>query len=221
MDPIEISEIIRTNRKSIGLEVRAGGKLIIRAPHRVSASRIAQVIEKKRNWILTKQKLLQDYHAEKVDTKKDTFYYMGKEYPVEASNSAEKQIDFQDRFIIQSDLLPFKQELMVHWYKFQAKIYLIKRTMELSQSHGVKINQVKISSARRRWGSCSSNRNINLAWRMIQLPKDIIDYVIIHELAHINEMNHSKQFWLRVEEMMSDYKSKEKWLKNNSHKFTI
>ena len=81
-----------------------------------------------------------------------------------------------------------------------------------------KVNKVKLKYTRSNWGSCSSNKNINLSTRLLMAPADVLDYVIIHELSHLKEMNHSKRFWSIVKNIMPDYKEKEAWLKTNGYK---
>ena len=80
------------------------------------------------------------------------------------------------------------------------------------------IKSVKLKHTHSRWGSCSHQGNINLSTRLLFAPSDVIDYVIIHELAHLVEFNHSERFWKIVENIMPDYKAKERWLKENSEK---
>ena len=79
------------------------------------------------------------------------------------------------------------------------------------------INDVKLKLNLSNWGSCSLQRNINLSSRLLFAPEDVRDYVMVHELAHLKEMNHSRRFWSIVEAVMPDYKQKEKWLKENGH----
>lgn len=79
------------------------------------------------------------------------------------------------------------------------------------------INAIRLKRNQSNWGSCSSNRNLNFSTRLLFAPSDVIDYVIIHELAHLKEMNHSAKFWNIVANVMPDYKSKERWLKENGH----
>jgi predicted metal-dependent hydrolase len=74
---------------------------------------------------------------------------------------------------------------------------------------------VRITSAKTRWWSCTSQRNLNFSFRLILTPPEIIDYVICHELAHLREMNHSRQFWLEVSKMDMEYKRHDAWLKKN------
>ena len=80
-----------------------------------------------------------------------------------------------------------------------------------------KINTIRLKRNQSNWGSCSSNRNLNFSTRLLFAPSDVIDYVIVHELAHLKEMNHSPKFWNIVAGVMPDYKKKEHWLKENGH----
>lgn len=91
-----------------------------------------------------------------------------------------------------------------------------KRVHELNEEHfGKKIEKIKMKYTSSNWGSCSSSGNINLSSRLLFAPQEVIDYVIIHELAHTFEMNHSAKFWKLVHNAMPSYKEKEKWLKKN------
>ena len=93
---------------------------------------------------------------------------------------------------------------------------IVRRVMELNHLHFQKtINSVNLKFNRSNWGSCSTKKNVNLSTCLLFAPDDVIDYVIIHELAHLVEMNHSSRFWALVENAMPDYKEKEQWLKEN------
>ena len=106
-------------------------------------------------------------------------------------------------------------------YKKTAKNYIPLRVQELALIHCLEYNNLRITSAKTRYWSCSSKRNLNFTYRLILMPKEVIDYVIIHELAHLKQMNHSKAFWDEVKIMMPDYKKHEKWLKENSDLYSI
>jgi len=104
-------------------------------------------------------------------------------------------------------------------YKKKAKKYIPNRTIEVAKQYQIKFNTIKITSAKTRWGSCTSKRNLNFSYRLILCPEKVIDYVICHELAHLKEMNHSKKFRREVERLMPDYKEHNKWLKDNASIF--
>ena len=102
-----------------------------------------------------------------------------------------------------------------HLRKLSAK-ELKARTLELSRLHGIAIARVSVRNQRSRWGSCSPHGTISLNWRLIQTPDFVCDYLILHELAHRKEMNHSTRFWQVVERLCPDYRDAERWLRQHS-----
>jgi predicted metal-dependent hydrolase len=97
-----------------------------------------------------------------------------------------------------------------------ARTCLIQRAYELAKHHCEKIRRVVVRNQKSRWGSCSYNGTISLNWRLIQLPAPVRDYIIVHELMHLRELNHSPRFWVEVAKACPDYRSAEEWLKQNS-----
>ncbi len=97
-----------------------------------------------------------------------------------------------------------------------AKPELSHRTLELAAAQGLEVRRVSVRNQRSRWGSCSANKTISLNWRLIQTPDEVRDYVIIHELMHLRQLNHSKRFWAHVEAACPEYREAERWLKENA-----
>ena len=97
----------------------------------------------------------------------------------------------------------------------RAKIELPARTWELAAVTGMDVKLVSVRNQRSRWGSCSANGTISLNWRLVQTPDLVRDYIIYHELMHLQEMNHSARFWARVEAVCPSWRDAEKWLKRN------
>lgn len=95
----------------------------------------------------------------------------------------------------------------------EAKKYIFPRVQELAELHGFSYEKIRITRAQTRWGSCSSRKTLSFSYRLMQHPKQCIDYVIIHELCHLRQMNHSAKFWQEVENIIPDYKKAEKLLK--------
>lgn len=93
---------------------------------------------------------------------------------------------------------------------------LVRRTRELASLYQLSIGRVTVRNQRSRWGSCSVKKTISLNWRLIQTPAFVRDYIILHELMHLREMNHSPRFWRQVEQVCPDYAKAETWLKQNS-----
>jgi len=97
-----------------------------------------------------------------------------------------------------------------------ARTDLVRRAEELAREQASQVKHIVVRNQRSRWGSCSCNGTISLNWRLIQLPDQVRDYIIIHELTHLRHLNHSPQFWREVERACPDYRAAEDWLKRNS-----
>jgi predicted metal-dependent hydrolase len=90
------------------------------------------------------------------------------------------------------------------------------RVLELAALHSLPVRRVTVRNQRSRWGSCSRHGTISLNWRLVQAPGFVSDYLVLHELAHLKEMNHSRRFWGEVARLCPDYREAERWLKQNS-----
>ena len=100
-------------------------------------------------------------------------------------------------------------------YRKKARKQLEDRAAYYAGLMGVTYNRITVRAAKTRWGSCSARGNLNFHWKLILMPPEVLDYVVVHELAHRREMNHSSRFWTEVERIMPDYKRRRKWLKEN------
>jgi len=89
------------------------------------------------------------------------------------------------------------------------------RCMWFSIMTGYSPSSLRITNARQRWGSCTYRGGLNFSWCLIQAPLEIVDYVIVHELVHLRQPDHSRKFWSKVEELMPDYQRRRKWLREN------
>jgi predicted metal-dependent hydrolase len=148
----------------------------------------------------------------------EKFLFMGKNYPLTYDKQRKKSIDFDgEKFIIDLKHRQKAEELFIKWYKTKARQIFHEKLESFSKETGLRYNALKINSAKSRWGSCSSKKNLNFSYRLIMTPEFVIDYVLLHELAHTVEMNHSKKFWEIVASIYPDYQKAEQWLKNNSY----
>ncbi|MBU0574542.1 MAG: M48 family metallopeptidase [Candidatus Margulisbacteria bacterium] len=103
--------------------------------------------------------------------------------------------------------------IFAKWFRNDAREMITERLERYSRQTGIRYNKVKITSAQSRWGSCTSRGNLNFSWRVMTLPLEVVDYVVVHELMHIVEMNHSKRFWSKVAGVLPDYKERRKRLR--------
>ncbi|MES3031321.1 MAG: SprT family zinc-dependent metalloprotease [Patescibacteria group bacterium] len=181
--------LIRSRRRSIALTISRDATLVVRAPLFVSKGYIDRLVEKKGEWIEKKQ----EYFRKRVVEKKDTrLMYLGEVNTIDFKNKKETE----------------------NWYKKKAREILTERIEYYSKLTGWTYRSMSINGAKTRWGSCGPRNTINFSWRLVMAPLTTVDYVIVHELAHIVEKNHSKKFWDKVREVMPDYKERQAVLKS-------
>jgi predicted metal-dependent hydrolase len=215
-----IDSVVRSKRRTLAIEISSTGKCIIRAPHRLSMRKIEQMIAEKEAWIQEKKTQLQKsapHTRAKRYTHGEQFWFLGEQYSLLIDYSQNKSLKLSESaLVLGAGHLTNPQAAFISWYKKQARTILEHKTRELAAKHHLTLKEIKITSAQKRWGSCSAQRNINYTWRLVMAPDEIIDYVVAHELAHTVHMNHGKNFWELVEAMYKDYKKARMWLKKNA-----
>ena len=225
MEEIKIRSIIRSKRKTFGLEITPEADLIVRVPMRASDKDIQKTVDKKIKWILAKQKVVRercDKKQPKTFSEGEYFFYLGNQCKLYIMDNASIPLHFDSgSFILSARHARNARDVFTKWYMRQAYDKFCQRTSFFSAVSGLRYRKISISNAKKRWGSCSGKDNLNFNWRLIMAPLDIIDYVVVHELAHIEEKNHSLNFWRKVENIIPDYRIKRKWLKENGHLLLI
>jgi len=217
---VEIKKIIRSKRKTISLQVSDEATLIVRAPFKVSEEIINRVILKHSNWIEKKKKEMQlrDIKFSKKEfVNGEGFLYLGNYYRLKLVENQENPLNFENGFFLSKDYLVGAKGIFIDWYKERAYEKISERVRWYAQKRGFKYNKINITNAQKRWGSCSHLGNLNFSWRLIMAPLPVIDYVIVHELLHLCEKNHSKAFWNKVKMLITNYKKHQEWLKKNGH----
>lgn len=178
--------LIRSKRKTVAIQLAPDGGLIVRAPERCPQSFIDGFVMEKRQWIEKKRQELARRETERKQGR--AVVADGFCYP---ETEAEEQI-----------------------FREQAAEIFAQKAAYYARQMGVAYQRITIRDQKTRWGSCSSKGNLNFNWRLVLAPVKVLDYVVIHELAHLKEMNHSSRFWGIVEEMMPDYRNQRKWLRD-------
>ena len=143
----------------------------------------------------------------------ETVLYLGKKYRLEIKKSDVEEIKFDGKFIIASVSVEKASKSFIKWYKKRAAEKIIPRVHYFAKNMGVQFNKVMISDLKYRWGSATPKDNLNFNWRLIKAPMFVIDYVIVHELAHFLESNHTTKFWNIVEVQAPNYLKAKNWLK--------
>jgi hypothetical protein len=223
MEDIRINEIVRSRRRTITLVVTSDSTLLVRAPLRASTSHIESVVKKKSAWI--RQKLFEVSQRPQAPAKEfvngEEFLYLGQTYKLCLVEQAAKDIELTDKLCLSARVKPIARFVLRRWYKAAALKVIGRRCQWYADAAGYKPVSIKITEARKRWGSCGSKGTLNFSWRLIMAPLEVIDYVVVHELSHLGQLNHSPAFWRRVADILPDYKKREQWLKENGGLLTI
>ncbi|MBL7130260.1 MAG: M48 family metallopeptidase [Candidatus Omnitrophica bacterium] len=224
MTEVSIEKIIRSKRKTLGLEVTRDAQLIIRAPEKISLGAIKRIVFKKQVWIKNKQVEVRKRHKHtepKEFVSGEGFLYLGDTYKLEFVDSVKEPIIFDKSFKISRKYLNHAKKILIDWYKARAIEKITERVKWYAYLSGIQYNIIKITNAKKRWGSCGAKGSLNFSWRLIMAPLKALDYVVIHEISHLAERNHSRNFWNKIKILMPDYEKYKYWLKENEHLLII
>jgi len=222
--------ITRKKRKTISIKISEGYEISISAPLFISDAKIKEIIKEKEIWISEKLRLIETKRKEKIDFK-EYILFLGNRYNLNIHNvkhNSVKIIFDKSNFNIyiperlsEEDKLNNTKQLLINWYKLQARKVFQERVSYYSNILKVSPKRIAIKDQKSRWGSCSSKGNINLNYRIIMAPIEIIDYVIVHEMCHLVYLNHSKEFWALVEKFFPNYLKCKEWLKINGNSLNL
>jgi predicted metal-dependent hydrolase len=196
--------------------------LVVVVPRCHGIRDVPGLLESKQRWIL---KNIARYNADLAPfdsnslNNGDLVPYLGQDHKVHIngghSNKCSVRLENNELFIEGQCDKGIATATLKQWLRSRATAYLQQRTSRMSADLGFRYNRIYIRGQRTLWGSCSGKGNISLNWKLIMFPPYIIDYVIIHELAHLKVMNHSKAFWNIVAALCPQWRTHRKWLKHH------
>ena len=211
-------KVIRSNRRTLSISINENAELIVRAPHQLSMNKIHDFINEKKKWVNRQQKIVNNRLSDS-SFDKDMALLLGSLYPIKVKTDQSKKLYFNgEEFLVRSSDQELIHSSLKKWYKKKFREVAIPRLTYFADKYNLSVNQVRIKEQKTLWGSCSSRNNINLNYLLIMAPMNVIDYVIIHELAHTTHRNHSSHFWKTVESMMPNFKEAKTWLKDYGYK---
>ena len=202
------------NKKNLSIKLDSNGELIVYAPIGMTIKYIEKILLSKEKWIITNINKIENSNI----NNNNTIYFLGRKFnsKIELSECDYIYLDGDVIFIKTKNLeISYIERLLSNWYKVQANVIIKERVKELSKKYCLFPSKLIIKNQKTRWGSCNSNKEIRLNWRLILMPYYVMDYIITHELCHLKHMNHSKDFWNLIDNYIRNYKEAEKWLKEN------
>lgn len=230
MDEFEFPvEVIRTDRKRSASIYLEGDGVKVRVPKGLPDGRVRDLIARKSPWIKRKLKdaELKAPPKPKEFISGETFSYLGRNYRLKVLSGDAPSLKLIGGYLEASISGSSKTQeeevrfLLVDWYRIHAQERLEEKTHRYARILQVEPNRVSIKDYKSRWGSCSTTGDIFYNWRIVMAPHRIVDYVVVHELCHLLEHNHSPAYWRHVERTLPGFRECREWLKQNSKRLQI
>lgn len=212
-------EVVRRNRKSSSLIVENDGTVKLIVPYDTLDKDIENIIESKRYWIYTKKAEFEHLNYSKVERKfvnGQGFLYLGSSYRLEIVEDLDADIKlYRGKFYIRRDKVDSGIEVFKAFYKEKGISRIAERVEYYKGMMGVNPNNLRVMELQNRWGSCTDKGNLNFNWKCMMAPLTIIDYIVVHELAHLKYKDHGVEFWNMIDKVMPDYEKRKSWLRDN------
>ncbi len=216
--------LIRSPRKSLGITIQRNNDIIIRAPEDCPIAIIDDFFNRKKLWIyqkLAEKRLIEDELPPKRYVNGEGFLYLGKSYRLQLVDNGPPLKLSRGYFELNRNYADRGRETFIDWYRKHA-LPIIKKRMDIYRPIlAVEPSDIRVLELKYRWGSCSSAGTINIHWKTILAPMPIVDYVVVHELVHLKEKNHTQRFREIMASVLNDYEKRKEWLKVNGNYLEI
>lgn len=243
----EVTFALRWSRKrrTVGITLYPDGRMVVAAPVGCSRRALEQSVRDKLPWVRRKIAQHAALPAKRPHAFADgeEFRYLGRRHRLvlaadgdggavpsrtgragdgahRADRGCAVRLD-RGRLILPAELAPQARAHLVEWYSVQARRRLPERVSHYARLMAVAPSSVQVKDLGRRWGTCDSHGRVRLHWQIVQFPARIGDYVVVHELAHLHELNHSGSFWDRVEQILPDYRQRKAWLRAHADEYSL
>ena len=222
----DITYILQKNdRKTGSIYVERDGRITVLVPKRTSNAEVEEILEQKRKWIYTSLAEWEDLNAARVAREfvnGEGFLYLGRSYRLRLVDEQDEPLALKQGYFCLCRAKNGKPEnAFKNFYRDKGLAKIQERIGKYQAKMGVQIENVRVIELQNRWASCSKHGNLNFHWKCVMAPLTILDYIIVHELAHLIHSNHSPAFWGEVEKVIPDYRERKEWLRKNGAGMTI
>lgn len=215
-------ELFFTQRKTLGITVHPDKRVTVCAPQNTSVTEVEKRLKKKGSWIIKQQREFDGYLPQLTPRRfvsGETHLYLGKRYRLKVIEDADEEVKLsRGRFYLRvkdKNDTKRKKRLLSKWYRQRAQKVFAQRLEECFpkiRRYDVPYPELKILTMEKRWGSCTTDGSVILNLKLIQAPKHCIDYVLVHELAHLKERHHNAAYYLLLDKMMPDWRERRQQL---------
>ena len=226
IDDLEFELRRSPKRRTVGITVDRDGELILHAPDDLPVEAITRIASDREIWIHSKLAAKEQLTAsvrEREYVSGEGFYYLGRSYRLRIVDDPDGSLLrlYRGRFELRRDQTDQGRDTFIRWYRSHAKPWIQKRLEPWIPRIGAEPSDIAIRSLGNRWGSCTPDGKLLFHWRAILLPPSIVDYLLVHELVHLQESLHTPDFWQRVERTLPDYQQHKHWLAHRGAEYTI
>jgi predicted metal-dependent hydrolase len=214
-------KIVRSpKRKTLTITVERDRAIVVHAPQSTSEETVHRLVDTKRQWIFEKLHHTQKYQDRihppgKEVVNGESAPYLGRDYRIEIAETKSGEVELSRVFMVPVSHQSKRRNALKAWYTARAKETILPRVEQAARELGVTFKAAKIVDNQYRWGSCTVNSSVNFNWRLIKAPMFVIDYVVVHELAHLLENNHTPRFWNIVRANSPTMAKAKTWLKEH------
>ncbi len=215
-----ISYTVQTHPRARSLKIKilpTGEVVVVKPKHGWFFKSMDQFVQENAEWIQKHVAKMKSHHRETAKATNEVLIF-GKTYQKKIIFSAKQKIGVSiegENLVINpvTETTASVEKALTQFFKSTVEKYILPRTLQLGKVMNIQFKDITLRQQKTRWGSCSSQGNLNFNWRLVHSPPEVIDYVIIHELAHRKEMNHSHRFWEIVRKYDPEYLKHRGWLK--------
>jgi len=212
-------KLAKSDRKTASIYIERDGSISVLAPDKWSLNQIEEVLEQKRPWIYRGLAEWEDLNATRVTREfvsGEGFLYLGRTYRLRIVEKQKIPLSLKEGyFYLRSDATERPYETFKEFYRTKGQKKVLGRVEYYKTKMGVEPGDVRVMELQNRWASCSENKNLNFHWKCLMAPLRIVDYIVVHELAHLTYRNHTDAFWGEVDKVMHDYRERKEWLRQH------
>ena len=213
--------LIRSRRKTASIYIERDGKVSVLVPEKLTARQVEDILESKRKWIYQSLAEWQDLNANRIQrdyVNGEGFLYLGRSYRLKLVSDLPEPLMLKDGYFClraTKGSAPDADAVFREFYRAKGAVRIPPRVEYFQSKMGVKSRSIKIMDLKHRWASCTASGNLNFHWKFMMAPLTVIDYIVVHELAHLIHSNHSAAFWNEVDKVMPDFQERKIWLRDN------
>lgn len=211
-------------RRTIGITVRHDGALVVAAPVGCPPRRVREVVRDKLPWVRRQlaKVVARPTVPRRLWTDGERLPYLGAGYPLRLVEDGAVPVRLRrGAFLMTPVAAADGRRHMVQWYTDHAGPLLTRRVAHFRDAVAASPESIRVGDLGRRWGTCDARGRVRFHWQVVLFPRPVIDYIVVHELAHVHELNHSRRFWERVEHVLPDCARRKAWLREHAAGHTL